>query len=110
MICRGGNAVPRFARTAALRSTALSMSLSVSLAAGLTLAFGLSVWPGPAVAKDKIPLPKPRPISRNMAPKIAAAAETQPKEAATREGKGKSELRTELNPETGGEARKQTRD
>ncbi|NOJ42790.1 transglycosylase SLT domain-containing protein [Bradyrhizobium australiense] len=51
------------ARAAALRSTALATSLA--LAVGLT-AFPLETW-----AKPKVPLPKPRPIARNVVPKSA---------------------------------------
>ncbi|MDE5453773.1 transglycosylase SLT domain-containing protein [Bradyrhizobium sp. CSA112] len=58
------------ARAAALRSTALATSLA--LAVGLT-AFPLEAW-----AKPKVPLPKPRPISRSAVPKPAATAHTAP--------------------------------
>ncbi|ANW05660.1 lytic transglycosylase domain-containing protein [Bradyrhizobium icense] len=54
------------ARAAALRSTALATSLA--LAVGLT-AFPLEAW-----AKPKVPLPKPRPIARNVVPKSTASA------------------------------------
>ncbi|MDU6671464.1 MAG: hypothetical protein E6501_22995, partial [Bradyrhizobium sp.] len=62
--------MPLSARAAALRSTALSKSLSVSLAAGLTLAWGLAG--DIALAKDKVPLPKARPIARSVVPGTAA--------------------------------------
>jgi soluble lytic murein transglycosylase len=49
------------ARATALRSTALATSLA--------LAVGLSALAGQAWAKPKVPLPKPRPIARNVVPK-----------------------------------------
>ena len=52
------------ARAAALRSTALATSLA--------LALGLSGWAADAWAKPKVPLPKPRPIARNVVPGSAA--------------------------------------
>ena len=55
------NAVTRFTRTAALQSTAIATTLA--------LAVGLSSWTADAAAKSKIPLPKPRPIARNVVPK-----------------------------------------
>jgi soluble lytic murein transglycosylase len=54
------------ARAAALRSTALATSLA--------LVVGLSVLSVEAWAKSKVPLPKPRPISRNLVSKPAAQA------------------------------------
>ena len=54
----------RPARAAALRSTALATSL--------VLAVGLSAFTVEAVAKTKVPLPKPRPIARNLVPAPAA--------------------------------------
>jgi soluble lytic murein transglycosylase len=48
------------ARAAALRSTALATSLA--------LALGLAGWVADAWAKPKVPLPKPRPIARNVVP------------------------------------------
>lgn len=56
------------ARAAALRSTALATSLA--------LAVGLSALSVEAWAKPKVPLPKPRPITRNAAPKQTAATNT----------------------------------
>ena len=53
------------ARAAALRSTALATSLA--------LAVGLSAFPVEAWAKPKVPLPKPRPIARNVVPRAPAA-------------------------------------
>jgi soluble lytic murein transglycosylase len=61
-------AVIPYARAAALRSTALATSLA--LAVGLT-SFPLESW-----AKPKVPLPKPRPIARNVVPKSAPTANT----------------------------------
>ncbi len=55
------NAVIPSARAAALRSTALATSLA--------LAVGLAAIPLDAWAKPKVPLPKPRPIARNVVPK-----------------------------------------
>ena len=52
------------ARAAALRSTALATSLA--------LAVGLSALAADAWAKPKVPLPKPRPIARNVVPKTSA--------------------------------------
>ena len=52
------------ARAAALRSTALATSLA--------LAVGLAALPLDAWAKPKVPLPKPRPIARNVVPKSTA--------------------------------------
>ncbi len=49
------------ARAAALRSTAIATTL--------VLAVGFSAWTADASAKSKIPLPKPRPIARNVVPK-----------------------------------------
>jgi soluble lytic murein transglycosylase len=61
------NAVNRLVRAAALRSTALALT---ALATSLTLAVGLSALATDAwAAKPKVPLPKPRPIARNLVPK-----------------------------------------
>ena len=54
------------ARAAALRSTALATSLA--------LAVGLSAMSVDAWANPKVPLPKPRPISRTAVPKTTPAA------------------------------------
>jgi peptidoglycan lytic transglycosylase len=51
-------------RAAALRSTALATSLA--------LAVGLSALAADAWAKPKVPMPKPRPIARNIVPKTSA--------------------------------------
>ena len=51
-------------RAAALRSTALATSLLLTV--------GLSAWAADAWAKPKVPLPKPRPIARHVAPNTAA--------------------------------------
>src|SRR4029079_17919473 len=64
------NAVIPFARAAALRSTALATSLA--------LAVGLAVFPLDAWAKPKVPLPKPRPIGRNVVPKSPAQSIASP--------------------------------
>jgi soluble lytic murein transglycosylase len=56
--------VTRSTRAAALRSTALATSLA--------LAVGLSTWAADAWAKPKVPLPKPRPIARNVIPNTSA--------------------------------------
>jgi peptidoglycan lytic transglycosylase len=61
-------AVTRSARAAALRSTALATSLA--------LAVGLSAISANAWAKPKVPLPKPRPIARNVVPKTTPASPT----------------------------------
>ncbi|HEY5126576.1 MAG TPA: lytic transglycosylase domain-containing protein [Bradyrhizobium sp.] len=55
-----------YVRAAALRSTALATSL--------VLAVVFSAWAADAWAKPKVPLPKPRPIARNVVPKTAPAA------------------------------------
>jgi soluble lytic murein transglycosylase len=44
------------------------------MAASLTLALGVAAWAENAPAKKKIPLPKARPIARNVVPKTAAPA------------------------------------
>jgi len=102
--------LPRFARTAALRSTALSMSLSisrpVSLVTSLTLALGLSVLAGPAVAKDRVPLPRPRPISRSLVPKMGVTAGTTIKETTAHDANAKIDLRTDIKPNTRTDAAK----
>ena len=51
-------------RATALRSTALATSLA--------LAVGLSSWAAEAAAKPTVPLPKPRPIARNIVPKTTS--------------------------------------
>ena len=61
-------------RAAALRSTALATSLALTL--------GLSALTSNAWAKPKVPLPKPRPIARNVVPN--AAARNNPAQAAAR--------------------------
>ena len=56
-----------YARAHVLRPTALSTALVTSL----TLAMGLSAWASNASAKTKVPLPKPRPIARNVVPQAS---------------------------------------
>lgn len=63
-----------FARAAALRSTALVTSLA--------LAVGLAAFSLEASAAPKVPLPKPRPIVRNVVPKPAAQITTPAAHAA----------------------------
>jgi soluble lytic murein transglycosylase len=60
------NAVTQSARAAALQSTAIATTLA--------LAVGLSAWTADAATKSKIPLPKPRPIARNVVPKTTPSA------------------------------------
>ncbi|WOH69254.1 lytic transglycosylase domain-containing protein [Bradyrhizobium sp. BWA-3-5] len=62
-------------RAAALRSTALATSLA--LAVGFA-AFSVEAW-----AKPKVPLPKPRPVARNVVPKSAGTTNTPPAHTAT---------------------------
>jgi len=57
--------VNRLVRAAALRSTALATTLT--LAVGLS-ALATNAW----AAKPKVPLPKPRPIARNLVPNSTA--------------------------------------
>lgn len=71
----GKRAVNPLARATAIRWTALGASL--------TLAVGLSAFAADALAKSdrpKVPLPKPRPIARNVVPKttLTARPSTQP--------------------------------
>jgi soluble lytic murein transglycosylase len=58
-----------------MRWTALSTSLA--------LAVGLSAFAAEAWAKPKVPLPKPRPIARNVVPKSTVAAKPASPDAAT---------------------------
>ena len=62
-------------RAAALRSTALATSLA--LAVGMW-AIAADAWANP----KKVPLPKPRPIARNVVPKTTPAAKTAAKHTA----------------------------
>src|SRR6516225_11236646 len=57
-------AVIRSTRAASLRSTAIVTTLAIAL---LSLA-----WETEASEKSRIPLPKPRPIARNVVPKNTA--------------------------------------
>jgi soluble lytic murein transglycosylase len=52
------------------------------LATSLALAIGLSAFTVEALAKPKVPLPKPRPIARNVVPKTTPAAATAAKNTA----------------------------
>jgi soluble lytic murein transglycosylase len=61
-----------------LRRTALGTSALVTLA----LAVGLSALAADAWAKPRVPMPKPRPIARNVVPKTPVAATSGPKTAA----------------------------
>jgi soluble lytic murein transglycosylase len=85
--------VPFFARAAALRSTALSMSLSVSLAASLTL--GLALGGDVALAKDKVPLPKARPIARHAGPSTAAKESTESRSKADARAEAKADAKAD---------------
>jgi soluble lytic murein transglycosylase len=58
--------VTRSVRASALRSTALVTSLALALC--------LSAWAADAATKSKVPLPKPRPIARNVVPKTTHSA------------------------------------
>jgi soluble lytic murein transglycosylase len=74
--------VNRLVRAAALRSTALATRAlattalaTTALATSLALAVGFSALAVDAwAAKPKVPLPKPRPITRNVGPKTKIAA------------------------------------
>jgi len=68
--------VNRLVRAAALRSTALATSLALAL--GLS-ALAVDAW----AAKPKVPLPKPRPVARNMVPKTTASLSTASKTTAS---------------------------
>jgi soluble lytic murein transglycosylase len=59
--------VPPYVRADALRSRLLSTALVTSLA----LAIASPAWASNAPAKTKVPLPKPRPIARNVVPKTS---------------------------------------
>ena len=61
------------ARAAALRSTALATSLALALKLTLGVTLGLSALSVEAWAKPKVPLPKARPIARNVVPKTTTA-------------------------------------
>ncbi len=67
---------------AALQSTLLTAGLAIGLAIGLALAVGLSAWTADAATKPKVPLPKARPIARNVVPKTTPVVSTA-KNAAT---------------------------
>jgi soluble lytic murein transglycosylase len=92
-----------------LRSTALSLSLSVSLTAGLTLGWALPT--DIAFAKDKVPLPKARPIGRSIVPKTAAGTSeplrgsTEARNRADAKAEAKAETRTEIRADVGNDAK-----
>jgi soluble lytic murein transglycosylase len=86
--------VPLFARSAALRSTALTLSLTASLAVSL-----VAVW-GDAWAKDKVPVPKPRPVSRS------GASKTAPGDGSKGAHEAKADAKAESKTESKGEVRK----
>jgi soluble lytic murein transglycosylase len=67
--------VTPFSPAAVLRTAALATSLVLALGTtSLMLAPGSPAWAAAAPAKPKIPLPKPRPIARNVVPKTTKAA------------------------------------
>src|ERR1700679_3761360 len=68
------NVVTQSSRAAALRSTAWATSLA--------LVVGLSAWAADAAATSKVPLPKPRPIARNVVLKTTPAAKDTAKNTA----------------------------
>ncbi len=83
----------QFTRPNALRSTALSTTaLSRVLATGLALTIAWSALATEAAAASKVPLPKPRPVSRNAIPKTAAksTAKTAPTATASVTGTTKN--------------------
>jgi soluble lytic murein transglycosylase len=92
--------VPLFARSAALRSTALSMSLAACLAVSLG-----AIW-GDAWAKDKVPVPKPRPISRAGMPKTASGDGGNGGSPSSAKADSKADAKAEMKPEMKAEARK----
>jgi len=71
-------------REAALRSTALATTLALAVA--------LSCWTADASDKSKVPLPRPRPIARNVVPK---GAEKGVQKAANKDG---ARVSTKLSP------------
>src|SRR5579871_3277188 len=80
VIRRKRNAVTRSVRATALRSTAIATTLALML--------GSHALAKETAAKHKVPLPKPRPIARNVVLKTAEKAaekgvKTTPKSAAT---------------------------
>src|SRR5882724_1833952 len=56
-------------RSAVIKSARATVLQSTAMVTTLVLAAGLSAFAGNASAKSKIPLPKPRPIARNVVPK-----------------------------------------
>ena len=85
--------MPLFARSAALRSTAWSMSLTACLAVSLA-----AVW-GDAWAKDKVPVPKPRPISRAGVPKTASGDGSKGAGATNAKADTKADAKAEIKAE-----------
>src|SRR3984885_7139276 len=79
-------------RAAALRSTALATSL--------VLTVGLSVWAADAWAKPKVPLPKPRPIARHVAPNTAAKNTVSGPKTAARDTAAAAPAAAVLTPAT----------
>jgi soluble lytic murein transglycosylase len=78
------NTVTPSVREAALRSTALATTLALAVA--------LSCWTADASDKSKVPLPRPRPIARNVVPK---GAEKGVQKAANKDG---ARVSTKLSP------------
>ncbi|NPU68963.1 lytic transglycosylase domain-containing protein [Bradyrhizobium sp. 83012] len=72
------------------------MSLSVSLAASLTL--GLALGGDIALAKDKVPLPKARPIVRHAAPSTAAKDSIETRSKADARAEAKADTRADTKP------------
>jgi soluble lytic murein transglycosylase len=78
--------VTQSAREVAMRSTAVATIL--------LLATGISVWTAEAAGKSKIPLPRPRPIARNVVPKATEKATEKAVEKATEKTTEKTAERT----------------
>ena len=78
-------------RAAALRS---------ALATSLVLTVGLSAWAADAWAKPKVPLPKPRPIARHVAPNTAAKNTVSGPKTAARDTAATAPAAAVLTPAT----------
>jgi peptidoglycan lytic transglycosylase len=78
----------------------------MSLIASLFAVASLAALGGDAWAKDRVPLPKPRPISRSAVPKIGSGNGTR--DAAAPDAKGKSDAKAELKTETRKPAARET--